>query len=259
MPDDLLFLHGSHNPRCIATVDKRFDYHTLQFMARGGVELFYDDERWEMRGRWMWPCMPGPWVRFHDWPRGSPWEHRYIAFTGPLVTRWASDGLLLARPEPVSAADARGLAPRFDELIASATQPGRWARLRGINLLERILLDRAETRDAQTPQRPRWLDAVTTAISRFNADEPDYAALARAHGLSLTTLRRHFRALTGSSLHEYRLDARAAAARQLLGDTDLPLKQIADELGYRDVFFFSRQFKQRVGVAPGEYRRSRQA
>ena len=50
--------------RCIARVDKRFDgYYTLQFMARGGLELYYGDERHELKGAWFWTAQPGPRTR----------------------------------------------------------------------------------------------------------------------------------------------------------------------------------------------------
>ena len=45
---DLVFLAGERSANCDAFVDKHFDgYHTLQYVDRGKVELFYDDERHE--------------------------------------------------------------------------------------------------------------------------------------------------------------------------------------------------------------------
>ena len=55
-----------------------------------------------------------------------------------------------------------------------------------------------------------------------------------------------------------RVVGRIAEARRLLGETDEPIKSIAKRLGYRDVFFFSRQFRSITGVPPAMYRRSRQ-
>ncbi len=257
MRDDLTFLHGNHTPRCIATVDKRFDYHTLQFMVRGGIELFYDDARHELRGAWLWPCHPGPWIRFHEWPRGRAWEHRYLAFTGPRVAEWEATGLWLRRPESVAAVDLTDLRDSFDRMIGLALRPGRWSRLRAINLLERILLERAEKRRAAAPDRPAWLDAVMSALADLSR-EPDYTELASSLGMALTTLRRRFRAATGHAMHAYRLECRIAEARRQVGETDAPIKQIADRLGYQDVFYFTRQFKQISGVSPAAYRRSRQ-
>jgi iron complex transport system substrate-binding protein len=74
--------------------------------------------------------------------------------------------------------------------------------------------------------------------------------------MSTTTFRRRFKHLTGMPPHRYRLACRVAEARRLLGSSDAPIKQIADELGYTDVFYFSRHFKQMTGVSPAHYRRS---
>jgi len=39
-----------------------------------------------------------------------------------------------------------------------------------------------------------------------------------------------------------------------LESTD-PIKQIAEQVGYNDAFFFSRDFKRYTGVSPKNYRR----
>lgn len=138
-----------------------------------------------------------------------------------------------------------------------ATSPGRWPRLRAINALERILIRRAETSQPSTPAQPAWIGTVLQRLATPETDI-DYHELAKSVAMSLTTLRRKFRAATGQSLHRYHLEHRAANARHLLGTTDEPIKQVASRLGYRDVFYFTRQFTQLTGVSPAAYRRSRQ-
>ncbi|HEV7301100.1 MAG TPA: AraC family transcriptional regulator [Tepidisphaeraceae bacterium] len=263
MTRDVTFLHGYRTPECAATVDKRFAYHTVQLMTRGGVELFYDDVRHEMTGVWAWPCHPGPYVRFHAWPRTGNWEHRYVAFTGPQATAWEAEGLWLSSPQEVTDPErAARLTAWFDELLAVKEEPGKWAQRTAVNLLERVLLDlAANRRSGGEPRRPEWLDAVMQRLAQFDGggdDEPDYTALAEQHGMALTTLRRRFREYVGSSLHDYRLHCRINLAKRALGEGTVPIKRVAAELGYGDVFYFSRQFRQRAGVSPAEYRRSRQ-
>jgi AraC-like DNA-binding protein len=260
MIDALTFLHGHHTPQCIATVDKHFTYHTVQLMTRGCVELFYDDRRYEMRGTWMWPCYPGPRIRFNEWPRGDAWEHRYVAFTGPRVAEWESEGLWFTTPEQVkSTLHARQLVKWFDEMLQTKQQPGRWAQRTAVNMLERILLDVVQrSYRTKLADRPDWLTDVMNRLAQFHGWEPNYVECAQDYGMALSTLRRRFRELTGTSLHDYRVDCRISAARQLLGDTAVPIKAIARQLGYSDVFYFSRQFRQRAGVSPAGYRKSRQ-
>ena len=45
-------------------------------------------------------------------------------------------------------------------------------------------------------------------------------------------------------------------ARELLGSTDLTMMMIADRIGYRCVFAFSKSFKRYFSVPPGTYRRA---
>lgn len=259
MLDGLTFLHCRHDPRCVARVDKRFDgYHTLQLMTRGTVELFYDGRRHEMAGCWFWPCFPGPHIRFHNAREGASWEHRYVAFAGPRVARWEAAGLLPTAPQPVGLNDQGRFTSLFDELLAHARRTDPMGRMRAVNLLDRALLEMAERRAGSRVDRPAWLDRVLGALDSFGEGEPDYAALAAGLGMSLSTLRRHFHQTAGVALHTHRLNRRIAAARSLLGDSELPLKEVARRLGYRDVCYFSRQFTEKAGISPLRYRRSRQ-
>ena len=258
MLDDLIFLHGKRTPACIATVDKQFDYYTLQLLSSGAVELFYDDERHELsNGVWSWPCHPGPWIRFHEWPRGRPWDHRYLSFTGPRVASWQADGLWPRQPVPAGPALAASLTDLFDSAMDLAQQPGGWGHRRAANLVERMLLELAESGQASGPGRPPWLDRVLRELAAVHRP-PDYARLAAAVDMSVTTLRRQFRQATGQTLHQHHLQCRVTEAKRRLSDTDEPIKFVAQRLGYRDVFYFSRQFRQLTGTSPAAYRRSRQ-
>jgi AraC-like DNA-binding protein len=60
---------------------------------------------------------------------------------------------------------------------------------------------------------------------------------------------------TGMPLHRYLNHVRVSHALDLLTDGDKPLAQIASDCGFCDIYYFSRYFKQSVGVSPAEYRR----
>lgn len=44
-------------------------------------------------------------------------------------------------------------------------------------------------------------------------------------------------------------------AKDLLASTDLPVKRVAQELGYSEVYHFIRQFKKSTGLTPGAFRK----
>ncbi len=249
---DLVFLHGAHSPSCDADMSKRFlGYHTLQFGV-GAVALAYDGVESVLRGRWCWPHYPGPHIHLRPAPGTKTWDHRYVAFAGPLANRWFTDGLFPRAPQPVPA--ALRIERPFDELLPIMHRADRWGRLRAINLLERILLELAEARD-QAPVREPWL---ATVLERLDdpSRRPGARALARIAGIGESTLRRRFRRATGAAPHAFTITRRIAEARRLLAETDLAVAAIAERLGYADASFFSRQFRRHAGVAPLAYRRS---
>lgn len=260
MPLDLKLLHGSHSPVTKALVDKSFTYYTLQFIESGCVELFYDDERYELNKNWVWPAHPGPHIRFHAWPRGRSWNHRYMAFSGPRVAEWEEGGLVLLRPQEVPSAHVGEFIFNFDQLHRYAKEYGRQSEIRAVNLLESLLLDLASwrSRDADSMTlKPPWFEELKRAVESFD-EEPNYENLAKSQGISVNTLRTTFRKLTGTSPHRYRIAYRAALAKHMLGETTEPIKTISAKLNFTDVFYFNKQFKQEVGVPPALYRRSRQ-
>ena len=58
---------------------------------------------------------------------------------------------------------------------------------------------------------------------------------------------------------DYLTDLRINHARQLMGQTELTMREIADMVGYEDQLYFSRIFKKRTGFTPSAYRRSLQS
>lgn len=74
-------------------------------------------------------------------------------------------------------------------------------------------------------------------------------------GVPERTLKRRFKAATGSTLIEYVQNLRIEEAKHLLETTCLPTDAISAEVGYEDPAFFRRLFKRRTGLTPGAYRR----
>lgn len=73
--------------------------------------------------------------------------------------------------------------------------------------------------------------------------------------VSPSMLARTFRREVGKTIRRYVEDMVFLAAQKRLLETDAPLSEISDELGFCDQFYFSRRFRQRYGESPGSYRR----
>lgn len=94
-----------------------------------------------------------------------------------------------------------------------------------------------------------WLDA--------HAHEPvDLERAAAGAGLSPFHFLRLFSAALGVTPHQYLVRARLRRAARLLADGDLPVTEIAWEVGFGDLSNFVRTFGRAAGVSPRGFRRA---
>ncbi|HEV7298389.1 MAG TPA: AraC family transcriptional regulator [Tepidisphaeraceae bacterium] len=98
------------------------------------------------------------------------------------------------------------------------------------------------------------------AAERFIRERPgeveSVAQLARQVGITPEHFARLFRRHFGKAPKDYLIDARISRARDLLSQNQLTVTRVAELLGYGDVFFFSRQFKDRTGLSPIQWRQA---
>ena len=78
--------------------------------------------------------------------------------------------------------------------------------------------------------------------------------LAKLCNLSLSTFKRRFKKEFENSPTNYINDKRLEKARELLSITDLPINEVAYEVGFQDSLYFTRLFKKKIGIPPSIYR-----
>ena len=94
-------------------------------------------------------------------------------------------------------------------------------------------------------------------ISRDYSSTIEVNHLARQCHLSPSQFRRTFRRLLGKSPLQFILDVRLQAAADLLMDSSLSVTDIARRCGFNEPNYFTRQFRQHIGISPSEYRKQR--
>lgn len=107
----------------------------------------------------------------------------------------------------------------------------------------------------QSAQLPPKIALVMEYIRRHYREELTNERLADLVGYHAYHLNRLFAAATGTTLHGYVLRQRLNRACYLLLNTDLDLKELPEQTGFRSYPHFSSYFKRVYGVSPVEYRR----
>lgn len=108
---------------------------------------------------------------------------------------------------------------------------------------------------ANSALAPWQLRKIESFTSEAQGIPVRVAALAAEVGLSPGHLMRAFRQSTGQTIHEFVEQVRVARAKALLLDTDKPIKQIADLLGFSSPSSFTLAFRRATGESPARLRR----
>lgn len=66
-----------------------------------------------------------------------------------------------------------------------------------------------------------------------------------------------FNKSTGIGLMEYIMECRMKAACQLLSEENISVSKIAAQVGYTDANYFTKAFRNKIGMSPSEYRKKR--
>ena len=95
-------------------------------------------------------------------------------------------------------------------------------------------------------------------IEHFSDSGLMLADVAGAAGMSESRFSTVFAQESGKTFTEYLTSLRLSRAKDLLAGTDKKNAQIALDVGYNDVHYFSYLFKKNLGLTPGEYRAQNQ-
>ncbi len=131
------------------------------------------------------------------------------------------------------------------------------ARRQTVLLIEQMLLHLWEevSRPTVSPL-DRRLREIASEIRTRPGDNWAVDIQASRACLSRSQYTRRFSGLFGAAPTAFVIRCRLERASQLLTETDMTVREVSEVLGYRDLFFFSRQFKNHFGVPPGTVRRT---
>lgn len=142
-------------------------------------------------------------------------------------------------------------------IISRYCSPGEALRVAKVYLLK--LHGEGQTPYAGLVRRQPHADAAVRAAETWLAghfrEAHAVAGVVAASEIPERSLKRRFKAATGSALIDYVQNLRVEEAKRLLETGDLAFDEIAAGLGYENPAFARRLFKRLTGLTPGQYRR----
>jgi len=187
---------------------------------------------------------------------GLPWTELYLVFDGPVFDLWRAAGLLDPRKPLLHLEPVEHWAVRWESVLGAPRQPGFAPSLLEVCRLQEVLGEallgsaRGGVRDEETA----WLGRACALLESDLDRDLDLHDLARQLHMSYDGFRKRFRRQTGVPPARYRGARIIDRACELIDQGRLTDRQIAEQLGFCDEFYFSRRFKQVTGRSPRQFR-----
>jgi len=257
--DDLTFYRFNHFQNHRERIDRFFITFALNYAHQGRIEWKQEDGPVLVLDApiafWTWPD-----TRFSYHAIGNTiWEHYFVSFRGERPLRWSRHGLFpLGIPTPfVSITNPLVFCRAFERLHESlAVFPV--VNPKAVCLLEDLLLQLHQQPQRKAAKHPRQQQilSIMRQIDVHPGQKFDVDSKAGHIGVTPAHFRRLFGLFAGCSPSTYVNRARMIRASSLLRTSDHPIKQVADEIGIPDVYYFTKLFKKQQGMPPGAYRRA---
>ena len=119
------------------------------------------------------------------------------------------------------------------------------------------MLELAYIKEHNEPEPYSLSEAICRYIQRNYSIDLTANHICEHFSCSKSYFSHNFKSYTGKSFREYLTDTRLNYAKQLLEHSELNITQISFSVGFNDSNYFSNIFKQKTGISPLAYRKSK--
>ncbi len=220
------------------------------------------------------PCRQRPVLQAAYIPAGVPWwitgnakrrfshlniyihKDRLIRYLSPALGRSAA---LAAIRRPIDL-DEPGSLMSLAKLLSDDISTPKYHPIYAENLVGSIVTSLFAPQDVQpNPSSPRkltpaQLEKVVACLEAGRPGRVPVGKMASAVGLSESRFSQVFKDTTGTRPLEWQRLRRVDKVKTMLRDTDLPLAEVAYQLGFTDQPHMTKVFKQLVGIGPAAWR-----
>ncbi len=185
------------------------------------------------------------------------WDEFWVGFRGKIIDDLVKKRFFDPKNPCVFIGFDETLINLFLEIInrAKEEKPGYQPQASGalLHILGRIysLSEQLKFEDQYIPE----LINKSRFLFRSNIEKNTSPAdVARELNISYSKFRKIFKEYTGLAPGQFQIQLRISRAKELLGDPNTPIKQIAYDLGFKSDVHFSKLFKSKTGQSPQEFK-----
>jgi AraC-like DNA-binding protein len=200
---------------------------------------------------------PGEWHRYRPL-KTTGWKEHYIGFNGALVETLLKPDFFKKENPTIKVDFKKELYEVFIMILDHATNEKAGYQQICTGLIITYIgqiISAIKNKEFEGKEIEKRIQQACFILRENINSNIDARKLASDLNTGYSYFRIMFKKYTGMSPIQYHLQLRIKKAEDLLLLTHKPIKEIAYELGFQSLFYFSRLFKKKTGKNPGEMRR----
>lgn len=230
--------------------------YAIVYITRGsGVFISGDAGKKELKQGDLFIVIPNQWHTYYPNPE-TGWDEYWISFNGDFFKQ-AIETIRNSGNPIISVGLDEEVVKLFHRLqvCAQSDAPGSQQLMCGI-LLHIIGLVYSNSLSQTFIEKDLQKVQKACIMMRENViDKIKPEDIASSLNMSYSSFRKLFKQYTTVAPHQYILKLKLEKIKELLGSTDLPIQEIAANMGFESADYFSYFFRSKTGINPLAYRK----
>ncbi|MBU2906698.1 AraC family transcriptional regulator [Arenibacter algicola] len=185
------------------------------------------------------------------------WEEFWVGFNGIQIQHLMNEGIFNTSKPIIDLGYDTEILTLFNKLIETvgASLAGYPQQISGITMQILGLINTKAKYNIQTNNPDEKLIAKAKYIMQESFENNiNMEVLSEELPLGYSSFRKKFKQITGLSPNQYLINLRLERAKYLLVMTNLNVSEISHQIGFDNIFYFSKLFKKKYDISPKNYR-----
>lgn len=229
-------------------------YYCIHYIVSGKGSYQYNGHTYSLKAGDGFVILPDTEILYQA-DQEDPWEYYWVGFHGSEAPILLKQCGLDKNQVLFSYTQDRHLRDLMEDLYsASSEYASREYAMIGYLYLFFSCLIRYQMDTAHPSMQ--YISSACQYIQTHYTQAITIADITQHVGIERSYLHRIFKRFLGYSVHEYLQSLRLHRAREFLDEGRLSISEIATACGFESASYFSRVYKQTIGVSPAAYRKS---
>jgi len=200
---------------------------------------------------------PGEWHRYRP-KKKTGWVEHYVGFTGTIAHQMYRNKWFSQKNSVVEVGHREEILDTYYKIFQYTLEekPG-YQQINAGEIVKMLgyIVTLDKQRDFKGKRVEKIIQGACFSIRENVESLIDFQAYAEENNIGYSYFRKMFKKYTGLPPGQYHLELKILRAKEMLLSTNLSVKEISFELGFQSIYYFSRVFKNKLGVSPSEIRK----